>query len=752
MRKATFLTSSFPHSSSVTTHRSSYQKSLFSTSIIRNYHADQQFDGGQLQHQALLRQLLRHCSRVKLLGATKSLHALSITMGPYTMQPIFLNNNIIVMYATQGNVSLARQLFDEMPHRNAVSYNTIIGAYSRVRNVEEAWELFSQMRYCGFEPTQFTFSSLLSCACPDICRGFYLQALIIKSGLLYSDAFAGTALLSLFGRHEFLDEAIRAFEDMPGKNLVTWNSLISLLGHHGYAEECVLMFRDLELGGQIHGLVIKNGLEFVVSVSNALINMYAKCSVAEFAEKIFEDAPVWDIVSWNTRIGALARSDRHGKAVELFLEMHVNGNFPNKTTFVTVINACARLQIPIYGEFVHAKIIRKVFESDVYIGSALVDFYAKCDRLEDAHRCFDKIREKNLVSWNALLAGYANKDCLKSFSLLREMIQLGYLPNEVSFSSVVKSSFVLGLQQIHSLIIRMGYHQNEYVSSSLITSFAKNGLTSDALKLVAAADMPLPVVPSNVVAGVYNRTGQYHKTQELFSSLEEPDLVSWNILIAACARNGDYKEVFELFEHMKLAHVCPDSYTYVSLLNVCTKVCNLGLGCSLHGLMIKADFNRCDTFVCNVIIDMYGKCGSLESAFKVFKEMTVKNVVTWTALVSALGLHGRAHEALERFREMEMVRFKPDRVAFLAVLSACRHVGLVKEGMELFKAMKMKYGVEPEMDHYLLVVDLLARYGSLKEAERLICGMPFPPNALIWRSFLEGCKRKRTTEDLALNM
>ncbi|KAK2977927.1 hypothetical protein RJ640_016604 [Escallonia rubra] len=633
------------------------------------------------------------------------------------------------------------------------------------------------MRYCGFEPTQFTFSSLLSCACLDMCRGFYLQALIIKSGLLYSDAFAGTALLSFFGRHEVLDEAIRAFEDMPRKNLVTWNSLISLLGHHGCAEECVLMFRnlmrtrrvlseysfvgilsgfelegDLELGGQIHGLVIKNGLEFVVSVSNALINMYAKCSGAEFAGKKFEDAPVWDIVSWNTMIGALARSDRHGKAVELFLEMHVNGNFPNKTTFVTVIKACARLQIPIYGEFVHAKIIRNVFESDVYIGSALIDFYAKCDRLEDARRCFDNIHEKNLVSWNALLAGYANKDCLKSFSLLREMIQRGYLPNEVSFSSVVKSSFVLELQQIHSLIIRMGYHQNEYVSSSLITSFAKHGLTSDALELVAAADMPLPVVLSNVVAGVYNRTGQYHKTQELFSSLEEPDLVSWNILIAACARNGDYKEVFELFEHMKLAHVCPDSYTYVSLLNVCTKVCNLGLGCSLHGLMIKADFSRCDTFVCNVIIDMYGKCGSLESAFKIFKEMTVKNVVTWTALVSALGLHGRAHEALERFREMEMVGFKPDRVAFLAVLSACRHVGLVKEGMELFTEMKMKYEVEPEMDHYLLVVDLLARYGSLKEAERLICGMPFPPNALIWRSFLEGCKRKRTTEDLALDM
>ncbi|KAM7514584.1 hypothetical protein LguiA_004167 [Lonicera macranthoides] len=775
MRKAIVASGSVQLLFNVTTNSSFLPKKTHFSIPIRNCNFHHPFDG-ELKDNRLV-QLLQHSPRLKTLDATKSLHALSITMGSNSTQPIFVNNNIISNYESLGYLSLARKVFDKMPQRSIVSYNTMVRAYCSNGKVEEAWEIFKEMRSCGFELTQFTFGSLLSCASLDLDRGSYLQGMVIKSGLLYADAFAGTALLGLFGRHGCLDEAIRVFDEIPQKNLVTWNTVLSLFGQNRLSEECILMFRelmkteltlseysfvgilsgfvceqDLELGEQIHGLVIKSGFEFAVFVANPLMNMYGKCSGSYLAEKLFEEMPFRDIVSWNTIIGAQARSDKPGRALELFFKIYMNDCLPNMTTFVNAINCCAALQIPVYGEFIHAKIIKNMFETDVFVGSALVDFYAKCDRMQDAHRCFDEINEKSLVSWNALMLGYSNRSCSTSLLLLREMIQLGYCPNEVSFSIITKSSSVLELQQLHSLIIKMGYHQNEYVSSSLITSYAKNGVVSDASLLVCNTNMPLSAVPSNIIAGVYNRTDQYHKTQELFSLLEEPDMVSWNILITACSRNGDYKEVFELFQHMQIAQVRPDNYTYVSLLSVCTKLCNLALGSSLHALIIKTDFTRCDTFVCNILIDMYGKCGSLLSAVKIFNETTGKNVISWTALVSSLGLHGYAHEALERFREMDTAGFKPDRIALMAVLSACRHVGLVKEGMELFGEMKWKYGVKPDMDHYVIMVDLLARYGDLKEAERLIAGMPFPPNALIWRSFLEGCKRQRTIEDLAINM
>ncbi|KAF3444036.1 hypothetical protein FNV43_RR13726 [Rhamnella rubrinervis] len=582
----------------------------------------------------------------------------------------------------------------------------------------------------------------------------------------------GTALLGLYGRQAWIEEAVSTFEDMPRKSLVTWNSMISLLGHHGFVENSMFMFRDLtrsgaslsewsfvgvlcgfsckqdlEFGKQIHGLVMKIGFICEVSIVNSLINMYVKCASICLAEKMFEEVPVGDVISWNTIIGALARSERPGKALELFSKMFIDGVLPTTITYVSLLSCCTGLMIPFVGESIHANIIKNAFESDVFVGSALVGFYAKCGKLELAHCCFNEIHERNVVSWNALIFGYSNFCSSGSIFLLQEMLQLGYQPNESTFSAVLKSSFTLELQQIHCLIIRMGYQTNEFVLSSLITSYAKNGLISDALVFVTTFDSPLPVVSCNITAGIYDRTGQYNETLKLLSVLEEPDTISWNIVIAACARNNYYKEVFELYKQMHVFEICPDNYTFVSLLSMCGTLCNLALGSSVHGHIIKNDFNRCDTFLCNVLINMYGKCGSIGSSTRIFKRMTNRNLITWTALISALGRNGYAYEALEHFREMELLGYKPDGVALNAVLTACRHGGLVREGMELFGQMKKCYGVEPEMDHYHSVVDLLAKSGHTLEAEKMIASMPYPPNATIWRSFLEGSKRCGSARD-----
>ncbi|XP_075513950.1 pentatricopeptide repeat-containing protein At3g58590-like [Primulina tabacum] len=711
--------------------------------------------------------ILRNPEKFRFLDEAKSLHGLAITMGPTPMQEsVFVNNRVISLYVSLGDTFMARMLFDEMTERDVVSYNTMIGSYSRDGFFLEAWELLSEMRKCDLKPTQFTFGGLLSCHSLDVLQGMQLQALMEKTGLLCGEPFSGTALLGMYGRNGCLDEAIAVFECMPQKNLVTWNNMISVFGQMGFSEYSMFLLSemmrsqmelseytfvnvlsgfqdgDMELGGLIHGIVIKHGFNTVVSVSNCLISMYAKCVDTHLAEKMFEEASVRDIVSWNTLIGAMESCGRPSKALDIFLQMCASGLLPNEATFVAVVSSCSRLQASLFGEFIHAKMIKRRFESSVYTGTSLVDFYAICDKLEAAHICFDGINEKNLVSWNSLILGYSNRGSSVSVRVLREMIHAGYRPNEWSFSIVVKSSSPLELLQLHSLVIKMGYHQNDYALSSLISSYARNGLVSDALTFFEPENATLPVASSNVIAWIYNQTGQYDKTQELYATMRDPDTVSWNTLIAACSRNGDYTEAFELFHHMRNSQVFPDNYTYVSLFNICTKLCNVALGSSLHGLIVKTDFTLCDTFLCNIMVDMYGKCGSLESSVMIFNQMVERNVISWTALISALGQHGYGNEALERFEEMERNGFKPDKVAFLAVFSACRHIGFVKEGMALFDEMKSKYGVEPEMDHYLLIVDLLAKHGHLKEAEQLILGMPIPPNALIWRSFLEGCKKQ----------
>ncbi|KAL5570994.1 hypothetical protein UlMin_020591 [Ulmus minor] len=717
--------------------------------------------GDPLKDHKRLLQLLHTCSRLPSLKATQILHALAITVGSFANQFVFVSNNIISMYASLGEVSTAHKVFEKMPQRNVVSYNTVIGAYSRCGYMGEAWKLFSEMRGCGFEPTQFTFGGLLSCGELDACNGGQLQAMVVKNGLFCGDAFVGTALVGLYGRQGWLDEAVCVFEDMSCKSLVTWNSMISLLGNHGFvalSEFSVLgalsgfsREEDLRFGEQIHSLIMKFGFDYEVTVVNSIIKMYIQCGGIYLAEKLFEEKPIRDVVTWNTIIGAAAKSDRPERGFQHFLKMSIVGVLPNTVTYVSLINSCTSLEIPFYGDLVHAKIIRNGFGYDVTVGSALVNFYAKCDNLEGAHRLFEEINGRNVVSWNALISGYSKKSSSTSICLLQEMLQRGYQPNEFSFSAVLKSSLALELLQIHCLIVRMGYQDNAFVLSSLITSYAKNGLISDSLVLVTSSDSPLLTVPFNITAGIYSRTGQYDKTLKLLSALQEPDTVSWNILIAACARNNYYEKVFELFKQMLMFEICPDNYTFVSLLSVCATSCNHALGSSVHGLIIKMDFSSCDTFLCNVLIDMYGKCGSTESSIEIFDKMTCRNIITWTALISALGLNGYANEALDRFREMEKMGFKPDGVALNAVLTACRHGGLVREGMELFRRMKKSYGVEPEMHHYHNVVDLLAKCGLVFEAEKIIAGMPFPPNALIWRSFLEGSRRRGLQNLIRLN-
>ncbi|XP_057746496.1 pentatricopeptide repeat-containing protein At3g58590 [Arachis stenosperma] len=724
--------------------------------------------GHIVRHGQHLLKLVELCSITCTLDATKCLHALSITMGPIPNQSIFVHNNVISHYLSLGEFLHARRVFDILPQRTVVSYNMLIHAYSRRGDVSDAWSLLCHMRGSDFSPTQYTLSGLLSCELLSICQGMQLQALSIKSGLFYADAFVGTALLGLFGRHGCLDEAFIAFEDMVHKSLVTWNIMLLILARNGFVGDCQNLFRDLvrtgvalsegsfvavlsglvdpeqdlEYSAMIHGLMTKCGFDGDIALVNCLINVYVKCKAMFSAQRLFQEVPAENVVSWNTIIDALVKSGRPQVALEMFVNMSRRGLVPSQATFVAVIDSCASLKNFVCGESIHAKVIRNGFESDVVVGTALVDFYAKSDNMMCSHKCFNQIEEKNIVSWNALMVGYSNECSSMPIMLLRQMLQLGHLVNEFSFSASLKSSSVLNTRQLHGLLIKMGYESHEYVLSSLVMAYSRNGLIIEALSFVKEVSNSLPLVPSNIIAGIYNRTCQYYETVKFLSLLESPDTVSWNLVISACARSNNYNEVLELFNHMHVAHIQPDNYTFMSILCVCTKLCHLDLGSSLHGLIMKTNLYNWDTYICNALIDMYGKCGNIDSSVKVFEEMTDKNIITWTALITALGLNGYPHEALKRFKNMESFRLKPDALALRAVLSACRYGGLVSEAMEIFKQMGTAYGIQPELDHYHCIVDLLAKRGEIEEAEKIITSMPFPPNANIWRSFLEGSKRQ----------
>ncbi|MQL83914.1 hypothetical protein Taro_016412 [Colocasia esculenta] len=705
----------------------------------------------------------------------KTLHALTIIVGAAATMPTSFYNNLISAYATSGEWAMAdaRMMFDTMPHRNVVSYNSMTRAYSRAGNMGETFRLLFGMMLSGFRPTDFTFGGILSSSSPDLHVVFQLQPLILKTGLLHGGPFSGTALLGILGRHGRVDDSWKIFLQMRNRSVATWNSMMTELSRRRLNKDATLLFRELVrtgtgwsdcsflgvlsaaadpsdgsgFGEQLHGLATRTGFDSYVVIGNALVNMYSTCEGVSAAERMFRSMPERDLASWNTMIAAFSKSDRPVGALNLFSTMtSLDGFLPNESTCASVLKACTALTMPEFGEFVHAKATKLGLNMDGFVASSLVDFYGKCISLDDARTLLSETADKNVVSWNALLGGYSSKGSRHCVVLLGEMLRLGVRPNEFSFSSVLKWSSMSELPQLHSLIVKLGYDGNDYVSSAIAAVYAATDEACEALPFAngpSVSASSLPMALANVLGGIHNRRGDYEETKTLISHMQEPDLVSRNIFLTACARSGDYEEALRSFKcmHGSRGRRLPlDRYAAVSLLSICTKLHHLHLGASIHGVMIRDNFESFDVFAHNVLLDMYAKCGSLEGSRRVFEEMGEKNLVSWTALVSAMGIHGRAHDALTTFERMVADGFWPDHVSCVAVLSACRHGGLSEEGMGLFNRMKDEYGVEPDMDHYVCVVDLLCRCGQLKEAEDVISGMPFQPNSTIWRIFLRGCR------------
>jgi pentatricopeptide repeat protein len=200
-------------------------------------------------------------------------------------------------------------------------------------------------------------------------------------------------------------------------------------------------------------------------------------------------------------------------------------------------------------------------------------------------------------------------------------------------------------------------------------------------------------------------------------------------------------EAIELFRRMQLENVKPDEIAILAVLSACADSGALHLGEWIHNYIEKHKLSKIVP-IYNSLIDMYAKSGNIRKALQLFENMKHKTIITWTTMITGLALHGLGKEALHVFSCMEKEgRVKPTEVTFIAVLSACSHVGLVELGRDYFTSMRSRYGIEPKIEHYGCMVDLLGRAGHLQEAKELVSRMPFEPNAAIWGSLLAASTR-----------
>lgn len=475
---------------------------------------------------------------------------------------------------------------------------------------------------------------------------------------------------------------------------------------------------DLRRGKEIHGQVITNGFSSNVFAMTGVVNLYAKCRQIDDAYKMFDRMPERDLVCWNTIIAGFAQNGLARVALDLVLRMQEEGQKPDSITVVTVLPAAANIGSWRIGKLIHGYAIRAGFELLVNISTALVDMYSKCGSVGTARLIFDRMKQRTVVSWNSMIHGYVQSgDPEEAMAIFQKMLDEGVEPTNVTVMEALHACADLG-----------DLERGKFVH-----------------KLVDELKLGYDVSVKNSLISMYSKCKRVDLAAKVFEGLQGKTIVSWNAMILGYAQNGRVNEALNHFCEMQSQNIKPDSFTLVSVIPALAELSVTRQAKWMHGLVIRNCLDK-NVFVMTALVDMYAKCGAIRTARKIFDTMEERHVTTWNAMIDGYGTHGLGKDAVELFNDMQKGTIKPNDITFLCIISACSHSGLVQEGLCFFSSMKEDYGLEPAMDHYGAMVDLLGRAGQLNKAWDFIQDMPVEPGITVFGAMLGACKIHKNVE------
>ncbi|KAL6185615.1 hypothetical protein ACLB2K_041745 [Fragaria x ananassa] len=502
-------------------------------------------------------------------------------------------------------------------------------------------------------------------------------------------------------------------------------------------------------GVQLHGSIVKLGLEGDVFVGNSLIHFYAECGEMGYARKMFDEMRERNTVSWTSLICGYGRRSMPKEAVSLFFEMVGNGIEPNSVTMVCVISACAKLKEVGLSERVCDYIGESGMKSNILMVNSLVDMYMKCGDTGAAMRLFDECVDKNLVLYNTVLSNYVRQGLAgEAVSVLGEMLRQGPRPDRVTILSAISAcgqlSDSLSGKCCHGYVLRNGLEGWDTICNAMIDMYMKCGQQETACRVFDNMSNKTVVSRNSLISG-FIRSGDVTSAWKMFNEMPKSDLVSWNTMIGALVQESKFEEAIELFRVMQAEGIKGDRVTMVEVSSACGYLGALDLAKWTHAYIEKNDIN-CDTRLGTALVDMFAKCGDPQSAIKVFNTMARRDVSAWTAAIGAMAMEGNGERALELFDHMLKQGVKLDEVVFVAILTACSHAGLLEQGRNIFVSMQSVHGITPNIVHYGCMADLLGRAGLLEEAANLIKCMPIEPNDVIWGTLLAACRTHKNVE------
>ncbi|KAJ4728764.1 Pentatricopeptide repeat-containing protein [Melia azedarach] len=474
-------------------------------------------------------------------------------------------------------------------------------------------------------------------------------------------------------RNGELNEARQVFDSMPIKNVVSWNAMIA-----GYVESCRM--------GEAKVLFVEMEERNVITWTS-MIAGYCRAGEVEEGYRLFQRMPEKNVVSWTAMIGGFAWNGFHKEALMLFIGMRGNYDVrPNGETFTSLAYACAGMGFPHLGKQLHAQVIVNGREYDDYDGRlsrSLIHMYSSFGIMNFAHYIFSKNeKECNIQSCNSMINGYIRIGRLEEAQNLFDMMPVR---DEISWTSMIDG---------------------------------------------------------------YLGIGQVTKACHLFHNMPNRDAVAWTAMISGHIQNELFAEATYLFLEMRGHGVPPLNATYSTLFGAAGATANLDQGRQIHCMLIKTQ-SEYDLILQNSLISMYAKCGVIDDAYKIFSNMASRDLISWNSMIMGFSQHGLANETLKVFDSMLGSGTHPNSVTFLGILSACSHAGLVNQGWELFNAMRDVYEIQPGLEHYVSMINLLGRAGKVKEANEFVLSLPFEPDHYIWGALLGACGFAETNAKIA---
>lgn len=615
-------------------------------------------------------------------------------------------------------------------------WNSVIKHQANLKNDQAILSAYTQMESLGVLPNNTTLPLVLkACAAQNaVERGKSIHRSIQGTDLM-DDVRVGTAVVDFYCKCGFVEDARCVFDAMSDRDVVLWNAMVYGYVGWGYYEEAMLLVREmgrenlrpnsrtmvalllacegaseLRLGRGVHGYCLRNGMfDSNPHVATALIGFYLRFDM-RVLPLLFDLMVVRNIVSWNAMISGYYDVGDYFKALELFVQMLVDEVKFDCVTMLVAVQACAELGSLKLGKQIHQLAIKFEFVEDLYILNALLNMYSNNGSLESSHQLFESVPNRDAPLWNSMISAYAAFGCHEeAMDLFIRMQSEGVKKDERTV--VIMLSMC---EELASGLLK---------GKSLHAHVIKSGMRIDASL-------------GNALLSMYTELNCVESVQKIFDRMKGVDIISWNTMILALARNTLRAQACELFERMRESEIKPNSYTIISILAACEDVTCLDFGRSIHGYVMKHSI-EINQPLRTALADMYMNCGDEATARDLFEGCPDRDLISWNAMIASYVKNNQAHKALLLFHHM-ISEAEPNSVTIINVLSSFTHLATLPQGQSLH-AYVTRRGFSLGLDLSLAnaFITMYARCGSLQSAENIFKTLP-KRNIISWNAMIAG--------------